>query len=238
MIELDSRKVIFMGVDFMITHMPDVSQRLNLDFQSRLMPIGIEFQQTQLFADRLLMIRHEPSPLAVNFIKQPDTPPGMGQVVIVAEFPKYDLSTFCDEADKIVDTFLSHFSFGDRQVISKDATIRSLYSTGGVHAYQAIWETLLGQSNDKLRNLLGKPMLGGGLRFVIPAEATESDPASIELKIESFLQDSFQLFVETQIVWGRVESPGSEFSPRRLLQTVEDYNTDVMQRMVEMSNHE
>ncbi|MHB8627080.1 MAG: hypothetical protein ACYDBJ_06915 [Aggregatilineales bacterium] len=88
----------------------------------------------------------------------------------------------------------------NRQVISSDATIRELYETTMAHAFQELWERRLGQPPEALA-IFEKPIRGGGLRFVMDPLINEVDPTHIEVKIESYLQDTTKIFIETQFVW-------------------------------------
>jgi len=72
--------------------------------------------------------------------------------------------------------------------------------------------------------MLGKPILGGGLRFVMPPiENDQPEPTAIEVKIESFLADPARLYVETQFSWPRPTDNDEFANAPQLLRRVEDY---------------
>ena len=56
-----------------------------------------------------------------------------------------------------------------------------------------------------------------------PRTDVPNDPG-IEVKIESLLADTRQLFLETQFVWEMAPAAGAEFDPRPLLEAVDAYN--------------
>ncbi|MCL4554712.1 MAG: hypothetical protein M1565_06230 [Actinobacteria bacterium] len=107
-----------------------------------------------------------------------------------------------------------------QQIVSKDVTLRYLYSISGSHAFQYLWEERLGQSDSDLAGL-GGAVLGGGLRFVMPR--TPGRRCQIELKIESFLRDSEKLFIETVFTWTERDSPGARMYAGDVLKEVRDY---------------
>jgi hypothetical protein len=92
-----------------------------------------------------------------------------------------------------------------------------LYETSAEHAFQELWEMRLRQPPDSLA-VLGRPVLGGGLRFVMPPQPDDPEPVQIEVKIESFLRDTKKIFVETQFAWPSPMSPGAPFPVNRLEQ--------------------
>jgi hypothetical protein len=67
---------------------------------------------------------------------------------------------------------------------------------------------------------LQRPVLGGGLRFVMPPI---DEKFQIELKVESYLSDSSKLFVETQFVWPQPETAGSRMHPDNTIDRVYQY---------------
>ena len=126
------------------------------------------------------------------------------------------------EAEAAVRAFEATWGKERRQIISSDAAFRDLYETSAEHAFQELWEQRLGQSAQSLA-ILGRPVLGGGLRFVMPPLPDEVEPLQIEVKIESFLRDTKKLFVETQFAWPAPTSPGAPFDPAGKLKQLDDY---------------
>jgi hypothetical protein len=110
----------------------------------------------------------------------------------------------------------------NRQIVAIDAAFRDLYETSAEHALMELWETRLGQSADALA-VLGHPVAGGGLRLVMPPHPGQPEPLEIEVRIESFLQDTKKIWVETQFRWPRPMPPGVSLDPTRRLKEVNDY---------------
>jgi hypothetical protein len=224
MIQRETRKTIHMGVNFVLTHMPILDTHFSLDFQQSLTKSSIAYSTvTQLSENKLAIVRNKPTPLRITVGMQgPPDRSSVGQLLIVAPFPERSLDSFGQEADRVVRAFEAVSSPPQRQVLSKDATLRDLYETGGSHAFQVLWEVVLGQQREALQKL-GREVLGGGLRLVMPPRSGEPDPVTIELKVESYLQDSSMLFLETQMAW---RQPGMEVIPLDLLNKVEQYITE------------
>jgi hypothetical protein len=133
-----------------------------------------------------------------------------------------DLDLFKKEAEAIVQAFETTWPTKNRQIISVDAAFRDLYETSGEHAFKELWETRLGQTADALA-ILGHPIAGGGLRLVMPPHPEQSEPLEIELRIESFLQDTKKIWIETQFRWPQPMPPGAPLDPARRLKQVNDY---------------
>jgi len=220
-----SRKTIHMGVNFVLAPMPAVDSHFSLAFQRFLGETGIEFGRVELQDGQLSIFRDKPAPLGIKIA----TGGPVGQLLIFAPLPERPLAAFVAEAEKVVRAFEIAASTGPRQLVSKDATLRDLFDTGGVHAFQEIWERFLERTPEVLA-MLGKEVLGGGLRFVMPPREGELDPVQIELKIESFLRDTSKVFFETQFAWPQPSTPGSPIDPGALLASVDEYVQQVASR--------
>jgi len=167
---------------------------------------------------RIEVVRDVPLPLQV--VVSASTSQPIGQLLLVATHPERTLRYFIQETEQVVEAFEATWPASHRQIIKRDVTLRDLYETTSGHAFQELWETRLGQPTDSLA-AFGGPVLGGGLRFVIPVQP--SRPAQIEVKIESYLADTSKVFVETQFTWPQPTPPGVSFDPRDRLLEVEDY---------------
>lgn len=239
MLLVESRKRIHIGVNFILTHMPVVDRQLSLDFQTTLYDAGINYDDVQLDEQNLRIIRRKPqAPFEIRLInvQQPQPQMAMGQLLIIDVFPDRPMASFTEEAEKITEAFQSVSPF-PRQVLSKDVTLRDLYSTGGVHAFQALWEDVLGQEVDTIERL-GRPVQGGGLRFVMPPRPEDTEPVVIELKIESYLKDSSKLFIEVQATWPQPTPAGTGLSATPLLRFADEYITDITLDFLGVKNHE
>lgn len=215
----ESRTTIHMGINFVISPVPTIDMPRHLIFQQSLVSQGIDFEKTDFKEQEILVIREAPTPLHVRIaVLGPPT----GQLVILAPHPRRDLGLFAREAEAVVRAFDATWPEENRQLIGCDATLRDLFEASGEHAFRELWETRLGQSRDALA-VLGRPVLGGGLRFVMPARREDPQQPQVEVKIESFLRDTKKIFVETQFAWPPPRPPGEVFDPRNRLQQVDAY---------------
>ncbi len=217
----DSRQTIHMGLNFVFSPMPIINQRGYIDYQDALLTRGIEVSKTGFADQREILVAREP-PASLEVKVSALGPPSVAQLLILAPSPLYDWESFAKEAEAIVTAFESTWPEPNRQLIRCDVTLRDLYETSAEHAFQELWETRLRQPPDSLA-AFGRPVLGGGLRFVMPPLSGEPQPVQIEVKIESFLRDTKKIFVETQFVWLVPSAPGTQFDPVSRLRRVDDY---------------
>lgn len=215
----ESRMTIHMGINFVVSPMPTIDMERNLNFQESLVTQGIDFAKVELKEREIRVVREAPTVLQ---IKVAALGPPTGQLVILAPQPLRALSLFAKEAEAVAGAFNSTWPEKRRQIISCDATLRDLYEASGEHAFQELWETRLGQPRESL-GVLGRPVLGGGLRFVMPPRADDPEPVQIEVKIESFLRDTKKIYVETQFTWPAPRLPGTPFDPESRLKQVDAY---------------
>ncbi len=217
----DSRQTIHMGINFVFSPMPVLNPHSYIDFQHSLLTHGIEVSKAQFTEQReIVVVRESPTSLEVKVA--PVGPPAIAQLLILAPTPSRELESFAKDAEAVVMAFESTWSEPTRQLIQCDVTLRDLFETSSEHAFQELWEMRLGQPPDSLA-ALGRPVLGGGLRFVMPSVPGEPEPVTIEVKIESFLRDTKKVFVETQFVWPTAVSAPAQFDPVSRLRKVDDY---------------
>jgi hypothetical protein len=218
-----------MGVNFVISPPPLIDLRGSyLDFQKNLIASGVEFTNSVYQERTIQVMRNGSSPLQITVGV---LSPQIGQLVIVAPHPERPVSLFIKEASAIVEAFNQTWSAQPKQIISCDATIRDLYEATSDHAFIELWESRLSQNLDSL-GAFGRPILGGGLRFVMPPLPNESEPTQIEVKIESFLQDPKKIFIETQFAWPQPASPDTPLDPERRLNQVNEYIESEVKRFV------
>ncbi len=211
-----------MGINFVISPTVVIDRDRSIAFQHALASEGIDFQKVDSRNGALVVTRERPTPLDIRVATL--GPPG-GQLLIVAPHPQRALTLFSKEAEAVVAAFESTWPYSQRQVLRCDATLRDLYQSGGDHAFQELWETRLHQSADSLAPL-GRPVLGGGLRFVMPSQPDDAEQAQIEVKVESYLTDTHKIFVETQFTWPAPQMPGARFDPTSRLEQVDSYATN------------
>ena len=208
----ETRQTIYMGISFIVTPMPVVDRQSFVGFQGALLSGGIEFTQAAFPVERQIVItRGGISPLNITITTNP---PASGQLLIIAPQPGSDLSVFTKEAEAVVAAFDATWPAQSRQVLHSDATFRDVFEASDEHAFKELWEKRLHQTPQSLSILQG-PVLGGGLRLVMPAQQREGDryPTQIEIKIESFLQDSHKFIIETQFTWPQPVAPGEPIDP-------------------------
>jgi hypothetical protein len=214
-----SRYVVHLGINFITIPVPIISHQTNLMFQQAVISHGLEFIKIESPKNQVVLTRESPSPLQVTISA---LEPQIGQVLIVAPNPKVSLELFIQEAEAALNAFEEVWSTQGRQIIRCDATIRELHETSGKHAFQELWEQRLNQSSQALA-AFGRPIRGGGLRFVMDPVPNESEPIQIEVKIESFLRDTSKLFVESQFIWPQPSPQGAPFNVRERLAQMDSY---------------
>ena len=213
----DTRQLIFAGVNFVFAPGAEVTQERQLAFQTQLVNRQMEFDQSRRDGNQIILLRTLGSHLQIQVLGG-GTP--VGQLLVIAERPVHTLDLIKKEMDEVVAAFEGCWG-QPQQIVARDATIRLLFATDGGHAFQYLWEDRLGQSDTDL-SALGRPVQGGGLRFVMPPIG---EKFQIELKVESFLTDSSKLFLETQFVWPQPETAGSRMHPDKTLDQVYQYAT-------------
>jgi hypothetical protein len=223
----NSRITIHAGVNLVVAPMPELTLEARLSFMRRLEEIGIKITDTKFDDQKLVFIRRGQMPLEITVGL---VGPQFGQLLVVApQLGNRSLDIVCEEAEDIAGIFSNIYP--QRQILSCDATIRDLYDSSSEHAFKEIWETRLHQTPESL-SAFGRPVLGGGLRFVMPS--ANDDPANpmIEVKIESFLNDIRKIFLETQFTWNRPQPPGSLLDPGKRLEALDDFIQDEVVRFV------
>jgi len=215
----DSRESIYMGINFVIAPAPRIDAQTNLKFQQSLIERGIGFANVAFQEKEITIERQSPTPLVIKALDTQS--PAIGQVVIIAPQPGSGLRLFIKEAEAVIEAFHATW-VTRRQIVATDVTLRDLYESSTEHAFQELWEGLLGQSGDVLSRL-GWSIQGGGLRFVVPPKPDDSEPVEIQLRIESFLQDTKKIWVETIFKWVQPMPPGTLLDPGRRLNQVERY---------------
>jgi len=206
-----------LGINYIVSSLPKIDKTHYLNFQRSLVDEGIDFDSS---GDKpeIHVLRKSP-PLKVQIFNLREAP--VGQLLIVAPLPNRLPDEFGKEAEAIVRAFNKTWEQSN-QILACDSTIRYLYETSSEHAFQELWETRLGQSEKSLA-VLGRNVLGGGIRFVMPPMPGEGDPTEVEVKIESFLHDTKKIFVEVVFKWLQPKPPGSLFDPIGRLKIVDAY---------------
>jgi hypothetical protein len=195
-VNIQSKQSIFFGVHFLLVGEWGTDSKRLLDFQKALLDEGLEFSETGTGPRSFVLTRKESSAFQV---KIGSVGPQVSEIKIVTpERPSHVLDPFCKEAEAVCRAYIKVWAGMPCQVLRCDATIRHLYSCN-CHAFKHLWEDRLGQQEDDLKYLGGRPVLGGGLRLVLPRVNQWKD--HVEVKIESFLGDPEKIFIETMFLW-------------------------------------
>ena len=216
--KLENRLTIHAGINFVLSSLPGLDRNRCRKFEEELEGVSINISSAAYSEREFVVARQTPTPLEIKIIV---IGPQIGQLLIIAPQPGRSLEVLQAEADDIAKAFSNVWPAPSRQILACDATIRDLYETNSQHAFKELWENRLRQTSDELKSL-GRPVLGGGLRFVMPPQPDLSQPA-IEIKIESFLSDVTKLFLETQFAWQQPSLPGIALDPTDRLTTVDNY---------------
>jgi hypothetical protein len=211
----DTKRHFHLGVNFLVTPPTPLGPQRLLQFQAKLAdPVtGIVFNASDQLGETAVFVRRD-LPLEVRV---GPVGPQVSQLLITAPNPNRLLEDFMDECDGIISAYREVWK-EPVQIIGRDCTVRHLYAGREAHAFEFLWQSQLGQSEERLSKL-GRPVLGGGLRLFMPP--SEAEPA-IEVKIESLFADASQLFVEVALSWP-IPRPIAELEARSMLQTAEQY---------------
>jgi len=222
----ESRRSHHFGINYVVAKAWDTDSKKILAFQDRLLGKKIEFSETKTNKNFVELLRKEESQLRIRIAS---LGPDVSNVLVTSGKPGYNLELFIEEATEIYDAYRQTWIENKPcQIVRCDATIRHLYSCTE-HAFKYLWETRLGQKEIDFKYLGGRPILGGGLRLVLPATilpATKgSDPVHIEIKVESFFEETKEMLIESQFLWPqpRLLQVNEKFDPGRRLKSVEQY---------------
>ncbi len=216
-----SRRSHHFGINYVVAKAWVTDPKKILAFQDALLDKKIEFSETKTNKHFLELARKEESQLRIRIAS---LGPDVSNVLVTSARPAYNLEFFIEEADAIYDAYRQTWIENRPcQIVRCDATIRHLYSCTE-HAFKYLWETRLGQKEIDFKYLGGRPILGGGLRLVVPA-TKGPDPVHIEIKIESFFEETKEMFIETQFLWSqpRLLQATEKFDPGCRLKSVEQY---------------
>jgi hypothetical protein len=219
-----SMRSIYFGINYIIAIPWVVDKSKELDFQKALHDQQLDFPEVKSDIRSLTLIRKEQSYLEVRIAS---LGPQVSSIIVRSEAPSYELDFFAKEANAVYAAYQQSWINQQCHILRCDTTIRHLYSCGE-HAFKYLWETRLGQKGEDFHHLGKRHVLGGGLRLVIPPIRDEAEPTQIEIKIESFLQESLNMFIETLFVWPqpRLLAKDSKFDPEFRLKRVEKYATN------------
>jgi hypothetical protein len=221
----ESKTPLHYQVVFSFAPGPELSPANVLKYLQQLAqaPRGISFQETR-HAERSLTFLRVAPPLtvqigswqgALDITKGPST----SFLDIEAVHPSGEQSEFCDSARDVLAAYGEVWGV-PIQFVQRECIVRYLFEVQQSHAFQYLWEQRLHQRVEEL-SAFKRPILGGGLRFVMPARDRVNEPL-YDVKIESFLSNPKQLFVELHATWGPSLSTADD-DPMAIFQTTTDY---------------
>lgn len=216
----DTRQTIHVGINYVVAPTPVIDRESYFAFQQSLALRGVDISQANFADGSIVVSREAPTQLHIRLTTIPNAPVGNLLILTPGAWPS--LPAIIKEVEAVVSAFDQTWGIHQRQIITSDAAIKDLYETSAEHAFKELWEARLGQSEQALSGL-GGAVLGGGLRFVVPNLIGTPTPCLAEVKIESFLQDSSQIYVETQLTWPTPLQPGAAFEPGAKLKQLNAY---------------
>lgn len=230
--KMQSRDIIYVGIQLSVVPPPDIAPDKTVLIQQAFLTEGLTYQHVHHASSRIAVIRDEPSPFQL-VVGHMDSP--LGQVSIEAPLQRTGLALFVKEAEAALRAFGHVWRPELLQFVQVDATLRELYETTREHAFQEVWETVLGQPASRLQQF-GQPIRGGGLRLVMDPIPRQDEPRQIEVRIESFLNDTRKLFIETRMSWLPPLSAREDNRVRERLESLDAYVQTHVTKFLE-SNH-
>lgn len=230
---IEARTNFHFGVNFILAPAPVLNNAAFIGFQMALSKPerGLAFDQAVRKEDGngFQLIRQK-SPLQVTVQA---VGPGVSQLLIIAPTPAQTMDDFVSEAECVCDAFYDSWP-GDTALIHRDGALRRLYPMGAdTHAFQYLWQRRLHQADDAIQ-IFERPVLGGGIRLVFPEIPEIEDDPMFEVKIESFLQDPSQLFVETTAGWNKPLPPGSKPDPKAVMEVIREFADGRVEQFIMM----
>lgn len=216
----NSERVIHLGLNYIIAPKKPMTVDDTLEFQKELSMVGLNAENTTKKEGGIgIKALYEGTVVVVEtFMNSPNT----GQLLIL--MPENPNSTlFPQIAEAVGDIYLKIFKDPKPQVFpARDGCIRKLYACSEEypHAFKYIWEKMLGKKELDL-SALGKPIAGGGLRLVMPP--SNEEPIETQVRVEAFLQDTKQIWIEGTMKWLQPEKIGASFQAGKLYKHLNDF---------------
>jgi hypothetical protein len=185
----------------------------------------IDFGQVNRMGHQAVFVRQQPSTFQVQI--GPVTPGApVGQLLMISSIDTAESTAaavisekiFCEAGDTVIDVLREVWP-ETQQILSRDAAVRVLLDSGRDHAFQYLWMERFGQPEEHL-SVFNRGVMGGGLRLVLGPAVGEEHPKQLEVKVESFLAEPRQLWVETQIRWLKPIAPADMTASRLVKEAV------------------
>jgi hypothetical protein len=230
-IRIESRESIHFGINFLFAPAPVIGQTKVIELQRNLAARGVDFSTVNR-TEKAIELGRTDGPLSLLIAIHA---PQVGQLLVRSPSPQRPLDLFQKEAESVCQAYADTWQ-RPAQFLTRDAAIHCLYPCENCdHAFKYIWEHLLGQSASYAAHL-GRPLAGGGLRFVMPPTRDEKpEPTVVEVKIESFLRDPSKLYVDTHLSWPAPSNENMFAMCGELLKRVESY---IEEKVIAFLTHE
>lgn len=227
----DSAKLLHIGISYVVAPVSEINEEKEHEFSGHLIKAKLGLTDRKFEGGAIIALRRNPTPLEIKIAY---VGPQLAQLLIVAPHPQRAFEIFVEETQEVVTAFAETWMQGNFQIIHCDATIRQLYDSSRDHAFSELWEDKLGQRKESLA-IFDRPVQGGGLRLVMPERQNEKDPKRVELKIESFIRDPKQIFVEVQFGWQDpiVATSIADFRIADRLKNLEDFIENRVHKFME-----
>lgn len=195
--DISNKVVSHVSIDLVIAPFTSFDREASLLFQMHLEKKGIAISQANYDDSRLIVQRLDTNPITIEIglIKALDNNPNhnAGIFSIKTTNPGRTLDLIIHEFEEIFNVFLEFWNSKENRVLLNSRVINQYLCTLETeHSFREIWKTWLKQDEKKLQDF-GMPILGGGMRFVMPQ--TASDPLK-EFKFETYFQETNKLFIE------------------------------------------
>ncbi|EKR65144.1 MULTISPECIES: hypothetical protein [Leptospira] len=217
-----NRNIIHVGLSDLFLPIIVRSKSEVLQFQSNLEELGIEITGTNYGPNQNILTRQlSQSVLTIQLI---NAGPNITQLLIISENPDGSLESIEEDFERVLEAFDKVWPIQGKNVVKSDLTVRLLVDSSTEHAFGEIWEKRLRQNRDSLQQL-GRPILGGGLRFVLPPlNSQDPEDHGIEIKIESFFPDPRKVFIEAIFLWGTPRMISEKWNASDRIQKVIQYS--------------
>lgn len=226
------QRIIHTGINYVVAPAITIDRNTVFKFQNLLEQSNVQINSANYGETNFSLTRQSNFPLEIKMF---NNNPQSGQIVLLMPHPEYSIELIEEESDRIFESINNVWTLKGKQLISSDATLRILFDSHFPNSFVEIWEKRLKQDPNELK-IFDKPVLGGGVRLVIPPTVPGPDEPTIEIKIESFLNDTKKLFVETQFIWQRASIiDGSGINGSERISKVYHFVEDKILKYLEMN---
>jgi hypothetical protein len=208
---------VHLGVGCLFAPSPVIELFRVQAFEKALADRGLQFTSRNLTPGAVHLHR-DPDPLDVQLTTPANGPP-VASFAVLAPGPWATVQEFTEQAVAAYESYATVWTGQTLQVVQREVTLRRLFSVAESSAWEYLWQRRLAQEVRELQ-AFGRPVLGGGLRFVLPPD---DEQPHVELKIESFFPDPTKLFVELQMKWMKPQILEGLGDPAPLIQEADRF---------------